>query len=55
MFHAVQVVLNGEEYAVDSLAVNGVALVADGYPRTKELMKREDLALTELGVSEFRK
>ncbi len=49
------VVPRGEEYAADCLAVNGVVLMAKGYPKTKELTEREGFAVTELDVSEFRK
>jgi len=49
------VVLKGEEYAADCLAVNGTVLVAKGYPRTKRLIEKEGFPVEELEMSEFRK
>jgi len=49
------VVPRGEEYAADCLAVNGVVLVAKGYPKTRKLIERAGFPTREMDVSEFRK
>ena len=49
------VVPKGEEYAADCLAVNGVVLVAKGYPKTRKLIERAGFSTREMDVSEFRK
>ncbi len=49
------VVPQGEEYAADCLAVNGVVLMAKGHSKTRKLVENEGFAVNELDVSEFRK
>jgi dimethylargininase len=49
------VVPKGEEYAADCLAVNGIVLVAKGYPKTRKLIERAGFSTREMDVSEFRK
>ena len=49
------VVPRGEEYAADSLAINGTVLMARGYPKTKKLVENEGFSVKEIEMSEFRK
>ena len=49
------VVPKGEGYAADCLAVNGMVLVAKGYPKTRKLIERAGFSTREMDVSEFRK
>jgi len=49
------VVPRGEEYAADCLAVNGIILMAKGYPETKKLIEQKGFFVKELEMSEFRK
>jgi dimethylargininase len=45
----------GEEYAANSLLINGTVLLPGGYPRTRDLLQDKDLPVHELDTSEFRK
>jgi len=49
------VVPDGEEYAANCLDLGNRVLVAEGFPRTRELLEREGLDIETLDVSEFRK
>jgi dimethylargininase len=49
------VVPDGEEYAANCLDLGNCVLVADGFPRTLELLEREGIEVQALDVSEFRK
>ena len=49
------VVPDGEEYAANCLDLGNRVLVADGFPRTRELLEREGFEVQALDVSEFRK
>jgi len=49
------VVPREEKYAADCLAINGVVLMARGYPKTKRLVEKESFLVKELETSEFRK
>lgn len=49
------VVPPSEQYASNCLAVNGVVLMAKGYPKTRRLIEREGFTIQELEMSEFRK
>jgi dimethylargininase len=49
------VVPEGEEYAANCLDLGNRVLVADGFPRTRELLEREGFEVQALDVSEFRK
>lgn len=44
-----------EAYAANCLALNGVVLVAAGFPATREMLSRAGLHVRELDVSEFRR
>lgn len=46
---------DGEEYAANCVDTGERLLVADGFPRTRELLERAGFAVTALAVSEFRK
>ena len=45
----------GEEYAANSLLVNGTLITPAGYPRTRAMLKSLGLPVTELDTSEYRK
>ncbi|MCB1185331.1 hypothetical protein KDM41_18075 [bacterium] len=45
----------GEEYAGNTLRLNGTLLTPSGYPRTRELLAATGLEIRELDTSEFRK
>ena len=45
----------GEEYAANTLLVNGTLIMPTGYPRTKALLKPLGLPIVELDTSEYRK
>jgi dimethylargininase len=45
----------GEEPAANALRLNDIVLVAEGYPRTLELIEARDLATRALPVSEIAK
>ena len=45
----------GEEYAANTLLVNGTLIMPTGYPRTKRLLGTLDLPIVELDTSEYRK
>jgi len=45
----------GEEYAANSLLVNGTVLVPAGFPRTRRLLEAAGLATLELDTGEFRR
>jgi dimethylargininase len=45
----------GEEYAANSLWINGKVLVPDGYPQTRENIENAGYDTLSLDVSEFRK
>lgn len=49
------VVPKEESYATDCLAINGTVLIAEGYPKTKNLIEKEGFPVAELDTSEFRK
>lgn len=49
------VVPAGEEYACNSLLINGRLLVPEGYPGTRALLEDTGLPLLALDTSEFRK
>jgi len=49
------VVPRGEEYAADCLAINGVVLMAKGYPKSRRLLEKRGFLVRELEFSEFRK
>ena len=49
------VVPDGEEYAANCLDLGNRVLVADGFPRTRDLLEREGFEVQTLDVSEFRK
>jgi dimethylargininase len=49
------IVAKEEKYAADCLAVNGIVLMAKGYPKTKKLIQNEGFQVEELEMSEFRK
>lgn len=49
------VVASGEEYAANCVRMNGVVLVAAGYPRTLAALARAGYTCVTLDVSEFRK
>lgn len=44
-----------EQYAANSLWVNGTVLTPAGFPRTRELIERAGYPVLEVDVSEFRK
>lgn len=49
------IVPEGEEYAANSLPVNGVVLVPRGFPKTEELISERGLTTLRVETSEFRK
>jgi dimethylargininase len=49
------VVVRGEEYVADCLAINGTVLMAKGFPKTKKLVEKEGFFVKELEMSEFRR
>jgi dimethylargininase len=49
------VVPEGEEYAANCVDLGSRVLIADGFPRTRELLLREGIAVEAVGMSEFRK
>jgi dimethylargininase len=49
------VVPDGEEYAANCLDLGNCVLVADGFPRTRDLLEREGFEVQAQDVSEFRK
>jgi dimethylargininase len=51
----VLVVPEGEEAAANALRLNGHLLIADGFPRTAELLSREAVALVPMQVREVAK
>jgi dimethylargininase len=46
---------DGEEYAANCVRVNDVVFVADGYPRTHDLLRAHGYSLEILAMSEFAK
>jgi dimethylargininase len=44
-----------ERYAANCVMINGVVLVAEGFPATRELIEKEGYKTKALDVSEFRK
>ncbi|NCD24021.1 MAG: amidinotransferase [Deltaproteobacteria bacterium] len=46
---------HGEEYAANTLLVNGTLIMPTGYPLTKSLLRRLGLPIVELDTSEYRK
>jgi dimethylargininase len=48
------VVASGEEYAANSLAINGRLLVPEGYPGTRSRLEERGYAIETLDVSEIR-
>lgn len=53
--YEVIVVPEGEEYAANVVRVNDVVFVADGFPRTHELLRQAGYQLEILAMSEFAK
>ena len=51
----VLVVSEKEKYAANILAVNGVVILAAGYPLTEKMLSDEGFEVLTLDVSEFRK
>lgn len=49
------VVPRGEEYVADCLAINGVVLMAKGYPKSRRLLEKRGFLVKDLEISEFRK
>jgi dimethylargininase len=49
------VVPEGEEAAANALRLNGHLLMADGFPRTADLLSREAVSLVPMKVSEIAK
>jgi dimethylargininase len=49
------VVSPGEEYAANCIVIGDHAIVAEGFPRTRERLEGAGLATLTLDVSEFRK
>jgi len=49
------IVPEDEAYAANSIAVNGMVLVPEGYPKTREVLEKAGFATTAVDVSEFRK
>lgn len=45
----------GEEYAANTLLVNGTLIMPSGYPRTRALLESLGLPIVELDTSEYRK
>lgn len=45
----------GEEYAANTLLVNGTLIMPTGYPRTRALLEPLGLPIVELDTSEYRK
>ncbi len=45
----------GEEYAANTLLVNGTLIMPAGYPRTRTLLQALGLPIVELDTSEYRK
>jgi dimethylargininase len=45
----------GEEYAANTLLVNGTLIMPTGYPRTRGLLEPLGLPIVELDTSEYRK
>ncbi len=45
----------GEEYAANTLLVNGTLIMPAGYPRTRALLESLGLPIVELDTSEYRK
>ncbi len=45
----------GEEYAANTLLMNGTLIMPTGYPRTKALLKALGLPIVEIDTSEYRK
>ena len=45
----------GEEYAANTLLVNGTLITPAGYPRTRAMLRSVGLPVTELDTSEYRK
>jgi dimethylargininase len=48
-------VVPGEEYAANSLWINGNVLVPDGFPQTRDSIEKAGYTTLSLDVSEFRK
>ncbi len=46
---------SGEEYAANTLLVNGALIMPTGYPRTRALLERLGMPILELDTSEYRK
>ena len=44
-----------EEYAANTLLINGRLIMPAGYPQTRRMLETLDLPITELDTSEFRK
>ena len=49
------VVPEEERYAANCIRINGTVLVAEGFPKTRELIEKEGFNTVALDVSEFRK
>lgn len=45
----------GEEYAANCIGVNGVMLVADGFPRTAALLRGQGHTVVAIAMSEYQK
>ncbi|MDP3428858.1 MAG: amidinotransferase, partial [Desulfomicrobium sp.] len=45
----------GEEYAANTLLVNGTLIMPSGYPRTRALLETLGLPIAQLDTSEYRK
>jgi len=52
---AVVVVPEGEEYAANCILVNDAVLIAHGFPKTAALLRKLNLDVVEVEMSEFRK
>lgn len=44
-----------EEYACNTLLINGRLIIPDGYPKTRKILEELGLPITSLDTSEFRK
>ena len=49
------VVPEGEEYAANAVWINGTVLVADGFPRTRDLLEGAGYTVIQVPVSEYQK
>jgi dimethylargininase len=49
------IVPDGEEYCANILAVNGKILIPRGFPKTKNLIEKENFSVIELDMSEIEK